>query len=160
MRVFSMMLIAGCSLMTVGSMAMTPASVLANQQERLWNFRIQKVTESTNRVLEIKNADGEFERHLTNGQWLGVDVQIRNTSGMRRSGADIDLGQTMIVDTQGLAYPVSPVVSPVVYTGTIAQPVNPGGGETVRLYFNLPPQGIWRKELRMYAGDGEYVVKF
>jgi hypothetical protein len=160
MRVSSMMLIAGCTLMTVGGLVLTPTTASASQQRRLWDFRIQTVTESTNRVLSIKNADGEVERHGTSGQWLAVDVQIRNVSGMMRSGADIDLGRTTIADTQGREYGVSSEVSPVVYTGAIINPVNSGAGETVRLYFNLPPQGIWRKELLIPAGDGVYAVKF
>jgi hypothetical protein len=160
MRVSSMMLIAGCTVMTVGGLALTPTTALANQQRQPWHFRIQTVTESTNKVLSIKNADGKIERHETSGQWLGVDVQIRNVSGTMRSGADINLAGTVIVDTQGRGYRVSPEVSPVVYTGTIINPVNSGAGETVRLYFNLPPQGMWRKELRMDADGGPYVVKF
>ncbi len=160
MRLSSMMLIAGCTLMTVGGLALTPTTASARQQQKLWDFRIQKVKESTNKVLQITNSQGEIEQHKTSGQWLAVDVQIRNISGVRRSGADIQLGRTVIVDKQGNGYSVSPEVSPVVYTGTILKPVNSGAGETVRLYFELPPQGIWRKELRMSAGDGEYVVKF
>jgi hypothetical protein len=155
-----MMLIAGCTLMAVGGVALTPTTASASQQQKPWDFRIQKVKESTNKVLVITNAQGEVERHETDGQWLAVDVQIRNISGVRRSGADIQLGSTLLIDKQNQSYQVSPEVSPVVYTGTIIKPVASGTGETVRLYFNLPPQGIWRKELRIYAGGGEYVVKF
>jgi hypothetical protein len=155
-----MMLIAGCTLMAVGGLVLTPTAASARQQQQLWDFRIQKVKESNNKVVAITNADGEVEQHKTSGQWLAVDVQIRNISGVRRSGADIDLGRTTIVDTQGKQYRVSPEVSPIVYTGTIIKPVASGTGETVKLYFNLPPQNIWRKELRLYAGDGEYVLKF
>jgi hypothetical protein len=159
MRVSSILLIAGCTLMTVGGLALMPTTALAREQQD-WEFRVRTVKESTNPILAITNAEGEVEKHSTAGQWLGVDVQIRNISGRMRSGADIQLGSTMIVDTQGNEYPVAPEVSPVVYTGTIIKPVNSGAGETVRLYFNLPPQGIWRKELHMYVGGGQYIVPF
>jgi hypothetical protein len=160
MRVSSMMLIAGCTVMTVGGLALTPTPASASQERQPWHFRIQTVTESTNRVLSIKNADGKIERHETSGQWLGVDVQIRNVSGTMRSGADINLAGTTIEDTQGREYGVATEVSPVVYTGAIINPVNSGAGETVRLYFNLPPQGIWRKQLLIPAGGEVYEVKF
>jgi hypothetical protein len=159
MRFPSMLMITGCTLLSVGGLSLMPTPALA-QEQRAWEFGVRGIHESTNHVLAITNADGEVENHETSGQWFGVDVQIRNISGRMRSGADIQLGNTVIVDAQGHEYPVASEVSPIVYKGVIIKPVNSGAGETVRLYFNLPPQGIWRKELHFYAGGGEYIAKF
>jgi hypothetical protein len=160
MRLTSIFLIAGCILGSIGGIVLSPSSVSARQNQP-WNFCLTKTIESTNRILTVKNPQGEQEQLQlpSSRQWFGVDLKITNISNDRRSARDIALGSTTLVARSGDNHPVSPEASPIVYTGAINKPVNPGSGETVRLYFDLPA-GTNMKGISVSASGGGYYIDY
>jgi hypothetical protein len=160
MRLTSILVIVGSTLLGTIGVLSAPSPALA-QPQHPWNFCINKTIESTNRILAVKNYQGEKEEFQlpSSRQWFGIDLQITNTSNEARSGRDISLGNTTLVVRNGEGYSVSPEVSPIVHVGAINKPVNTGVGETVRLYFNLPA-GSAMKGVSVVSSGKQYYIDY
>jgi hypothetical protein len=139
MRLPSILMIAGLVVGTVTAGIVRPEPVAAQQIQTPWKLSITAKGPS-GRVVQVKDASGEVNQVEAAGQWVGVNLTIRNNSKTRQSAKDVfSLGTAKLVDGKGHVYEVDADASPAVYGDSLdKKPFAPGEARTVRLFFDVP----------------------
>jgi Domain of unknown function (DUF4352) len=166
MRFPAMLMIVGCSVLSVGGLALLPvAPATAQAIQTPWKLTI--TTKGTaGRSIQVKDAYGNMEKMEAAGQWVGIDLSFKNTSGTRRSAKDVfAIGTAKLIDGAGNTYDVDRDASPSAYGDELdKKPFEPGESRAIRLYFDTPKTAKIQR-LSILGDDikgeiQEFMVKF